>query len=69
MPGAAAVMQRLCGTYAVAVGVIAHELVVARSTGSGYIAAQRSMRICMGELPLWGIELRVQGAGCRCKAS
>ena len=60
---------RLCGAYAVAVGVIAHELVVACSTGSGYNAAQRSMRICMGEVPLWGIEFRVQGAGCRCKAS
>ena len=22
----------------------------------------------MGEVPLWGIEFRVQGAGCRCKA-
>ena len=21
------------------------------------------MRICMGEVPLWGIEFRVQGAG------
>ena len=29
--GAAARMQRLCGAYAVAVGVIAHELVVACS--------------------------------------
>ena len=56
---------RLCGAYVVAVGVIAHELVVACSTGSGYNAAQRSMRICMGEVPLWGIEFRVQGAGCR----
>ena len=60
--GAPARMQRLCGAYAVAVGVIAHELVVACSTGSGYKAAQRSMRICMGEVPLWGIEFRVQGA-------
>ena len=59
----------MCGIYAVAVGVIAHELVVACSTGSAYNAAQRSMRICMGEVPLWGIEFRVQGAGCRCKAS
>ena len=69
--GAAAGMQRLFGAYAVAVGVIAHELVVACSTGNGYNAAQRSMRICMGEVPLyiWGIEFRVQGAGCRCKAS
>ena len=30
--GAAATMQRLCGAYAVAVGVMAHELVVACST-------------------------------------
>ena len=67
--GAAAGMQRLCGAYAVAVGGIAHELAVACSTGSGYNAAQRSMRICMGEVPLSGIEFRVQGAGCRCKAS
>ena len=65
--GAAAGMQRLCGAYAVVVGAIAHELVVACSTGSGYDAAQRSMRICMGEVPLWGIEFRAQGAGCRCK--
>ena len=27
------------------------------------------MHICTGEVPLWGIEFRVQGAGCRCKAS
>ena len=27
--------------------------------------AQRSMHICMGEVLLWGIEFRVQGAGCR----
>ena len=46
---------------------IAHELVVACSTGSGYNAAQRSMRICMGEVPLWGIEVRVEGAGYRRK--
>ena len=26
-------------------------------------AAQRSMHICMGEVPLWDIESRVQGAG------
>ena len=65
----AAHMRRICGAYAVAVGVIAHELVVACSTGCCYSAAQRSMRICMGEVPLWGIEFRVQGAGCRCKAS
>ena len=69
VPAAAAGMQRLCGAYAVAVGVIAHELTVACSTGSGYNAAQRRMRICMAEVPLWGIEFRVQGAGCRCKAS
>ena len=34
-----------------------------------YNAAQRSMHICTGEVPLWDIEFRVQGAGCRCKAS
>ena len=60
---------RLCGAYAVAVGVIAHELAVACSAGGPYSAAQRSMRIWMGEVPLWGIGSRVQGAGCRCKAS
>ena len=31
------------------------------------------MHICIGKVSLWGIELRVQGAGCRvqvgCKAS
>ena len=33
VPGAADGMQILCGAYAVAVGVIAHELVVACSIG------------------------------------
>ena len=33
--GAAARMQKLCGAYAVAVGVIAHELVVACSIAIG----------------------------------
>ena len=60
---------RLCGALAVAVCVIMHELVVACSTSGWYNVAQRSMRICMGEVPLWGTEFRVQGAGCRCKAS
>ena len=54
--GAAARMQRL-------VGVIAHELVVACSTGSGYNTAQRSMRIYMGAHAAMGY--RIQGAGCR----
>ena len=36
--GAAARMQRLCGAYAVAVGVMAHELVVACSACTGPIA-------------------------------
>ena len=53
---------RLCSAYAVAVGVIAHELVVACSTDSGYNAAQRSMRICMGGAALGYI---IQDAGCR----
>ena len=56
---------RTCGASAVAVGVVAHELVVACSIGFSYSAAQRSVRICMGEVPLWGIEFRVQGAGAR----
>ena len=54
---------RLCGAYAVVLGAIAHELVVGRSTGLLYSAAQMSMRICMREVPLWGIEFRVQDAG------
>ena len=49
---------RLCGAYVVAVGVIAHELVVVRGAtgpiakGRCYNAAQRSMHICIGELQL-----------------
>ena len=30
---------------------------------------RKGVCICMGEVLLWGIEFRVQGAGCRCKAS
>ena len=33
------------------------------SYGLCYNAAQRSMHICMGEVPLWDIESRVQDAG------
>ena len=33
------------------------------------ITWRKGVCICMGEVPLSGIEFRVQGAGCRCKAS
>ena len=33
------------------------------ATGFCYNVAQRSVRICMGEVPLWDIKSRAQGAG------
>ena len=35
------------------------------------ITRRKGVCICimMGEVPLWGIEFRVQGAACRCKAN